>query len=245
MDVLSVPAAVLRVLDQALPFAGVAYAGLFLAIAGWHLWRGRIRLENGWSGAHRVKRYGRIERSVHAMMACSMAVAAATGLVTAFGLRPAGAGVAALHLWSGVLFVAAFGTGALLWVRDMVPNRYDRAWLRMGGMMLGQRNNPPAARFNAMQKLMFWLLAILSATLVLTGFGLSGTTQQAAVLVHATAGHAMIAVAVLHVYFRTVALEGAMDAMRSGEVDLNWAKQHHPIWAEDELWKSQHDHEQR
>ena len=32
-------------------------------------------------------------------------------------------------------------------------------------------------------------------------------------------------------------MEGAFDAMGSGEVDLNWAREHHILWVEDEMKK--------
>jgi formate dehydrogenase subunit gamma len=28
-------------------------------------------------------------------------------------------------------------------------------------------------------------------------------------------------------------MEGAFDAMGTGEVDVNWAREHHPLWAEE------------
>jgi len=30
-------------------------------------------------------------------------------------------------------------------------------------------------------------------------------------------------------------MEGAFEAMGSGEVDVNWAKEHHSLWLEEEL----------
>jgi len=33
-------------------------------------------------------------------------------------------------------------------------------------------------------------------------------------------------------------MEGAFDAMGSGEVDLQWAKEHHGLWVEEEEAKS-------
>jgi formate dehydrogenase subunit gamma len=33
-------------------------------------------------------------------------------------------------------------------------------------------------------------------------------------------------------------MEGAFDAMGSGEVDLNWAKEHHSLWVEEVQAKS-------
>jgi formate dehydrogenase subunit gamma len=47
----------------------------------------------------------------------------------------------------------------------------------------------------------------------------------------------MIAVMLAHIYIGTVGMEGASDAMTSGQVDLNWAKQHHNLWVEQEMAK--------
>jgi formate dehydrogenase subunit gamma len=40
---------------------------------------------------------------------------------------------------------------------------------------------------------------------------------------------------VAHIYIGTVGMEGAFDAMGSGEVDVNWAKEHHSLWADQVL----------
>jgi formate dehydrogenase subunit gamma len=32
-------------------------------------------------------------------------------------------------------------------------------------------------------------------------------------------------------------MDGAFDAMGTGQVDLNWAKQHHGLWVQEELAK--------
>jgi formate dehydrogenase subunit gamma len=40
-----------------------------------------------------------------------------------------------------------------------------------------------------------------------------------------------------HIYIGSVGMEGAFDAMGSGEVDLNWAKEHHSLWVADEMAK--------
>jgi formate dehydrogenase subunit gamma len=42
---------------------------------------------------------------------------------------------------------------------------------------------------------------------------------------------------IVHVYFRTLGIEGAFSAMASGRVDANWARQHHSLWAEREIRK--------
>ena len=36
-----------------------------------------------------------------------------------------------------------------------------------------------------------------------------------------------------HIYIGTLGMEGAFDAMGSGKVDLNWAREHHSVWVEE------------
>ncbi len=43
----------------------------------------------------------------------------------------------------------------------------------------------------------------------------------------------MICLIFAHIYIGTIGMEGAFDAMGSGEVDLNWAKEHHSLWVEE------------
>jgi formate dehydrogenase subunit gamma len=42
-----------------------------------------------------------------------------------------------------------------------------------------------------------------------------------------------------HIYIGTLGMEGAFEAMATGEVDSNWAKEHHDLWLEDQLAKRQ------
>jgi formate dehydrogenase subunit gamma len=37
-----------------------------------------------------------------------------------------------------------------------------------------------------------------------------------------------------HIYIGTIGMEGAFEAMGNGEVDVNWAKQHHSLWLAEE-----------
>ena len=40
------------------------------------------------------------------------------------------------------------------------------------------------------------------------------------------------------IYIGSVGMEGALDAMNSGHVDRNWAKEHHSLWVEEEDQKA-------
>jgi formate dehydrogenase subunit gamma len=39
---------------------------------------------------------------------------------------------------------------------------------------------------------------------------------------------------IAHVYIGTIGMEGAFEAMGSGTVDLNWAKEHHSLWLKEQ-----------
>jgi formate dehydrogenase subunit gamma len=37
-----------------------------------------------------------------------------------------------------------------------------------------------------------------------------------------------------HIYIGTIGMEGAFEAMGTGTVDENWAREHHALWLEEE-----------
>ncbi len=54
--------------------------------------------------------------------------------------------------------------------------------------------------------------------------------MQFAQLWHAIVAFVLMAIIIAHIYIGTVGMEGAFDAMGSGEVDEAWADQHHSLW---------------
>jgi formate dehydrogenase subunit gamma len=62
--------------------------------------------------------------------------------------------------------------------------------------------------------------------------------MQYAQLWHAIVSFVLMAIIFAHIYIGTVGMEGAYDAMGSGEVEEQWAREHHSIWAEEELAKA-------
>ena len=56
--------------------------------------------------------------------------------------------------------------------------------------------------------------------------------MQYAQLWHAIVSLVLMAIIFAHIYIGTVGMEGAYDAMGSGEVEEQWAREHHSIWAE-------------
>jgi formate dehydrogenase subunit gamma len=63
------------------------------------------------------------------------------------------------------------------------------------------------------------------------------TTLQFWTIIHAVIAMLFMAAILAHIYIGTIGMEGAFDAMGTGEVDLNWAKEHHSLWVEEEKAK--------
>jgi formate dehydrogenase subunit gamma len=239
--------------ERVLPWvAGILIIGMIVALAAFYFTRGRITLEDSPQSGVKIKRFTAIERVTHWVTATSFIVLAITGLNYVFGKRllmPL-IGPDAFATWSQwakylhVTFAWPFMLGLLvmvvLWIKDNIPDRYDIEWLRQFGGFLSNRH-PPARRFNAGQKLVFWSVVI--GGLVLVGSGLvllfpiwsvDINGIQLAQYVHATAGAVMTAIIIAHIYIGTLGMEGAYQAMGTGEVDLAWAKAHHRVWVEEE-----------
>jgi formate dehydrogenase subunit gamma len=175
---------------------------------------------------------------------------ALTGLIILYGdalLRPwlganAYAELARTSAWLHVTFAVPFFIGVLvmivLWIGQNIPERIDWQWLKRGGGFVSDRQeNPPARKFNAGQKLVFWGVVLGGLFLTATGIGLmfpffwSGYTgMQFAQAMHAAVGLLMIGLIIGHIYIGTVGMQGAFEAMWSGHVDRNWAKEHHSLW---------------
>ncbi len=242
--------------ETTLPWiGGIAIIGMLVVLAVFYLWRGRIRVRSGFSGVA-ILRFAAFERFVHWLTAVSFVILALTGLNITFGkwvLLPlmGNQAFSALTIWGKYahnFFAWPFMLGVILifiiWIKDNLPNKVDANWLRKGGGLLGG-GDPPAERFNAGQKIIFWAAVLGGVVLSLSGLTLLFPFSVAAIdgmqtadLVHAVLAQLMIAVFLAHIYIGTLGMEGAFDAMGTGEVDLNWAKQHHDLWLEEEQAKA-------
>ncbi len=54
--------------------------------------------------------------------------------------------------------------------------------------------------------------------------------MQLSTLWHSIVAFGMMALIIAHIYIGSVGMQGAFDAMGSGQVDVNWAKEHHDLW---------------
>lgn len=233
-----------------LPLAtGVGVLGTLLIIALFYLVRGTVRIDGGRSGTT-INRFNAFERFTHWMTATSFIVLGLSGLNISVGryllLPVIGADAFSTvaqfgkfaHNYVAFPFMAGIVLMFLIWVKDNIPHPRDIVWLLKGGGLIGYWS-VPAGRFNGGQKLIFWSVVlggvVLSASGLLKLFPFAVTDiggMQLADVVHALAGLVLIAIIIAHIYIGSLGMEGAFDAMGTGTVDLNWAKEHHSVWVE-------------
>lgn len=256
-------------------WGGWALLGTIGLLGLFFLLRGRVRIEGGTTGTT-VTRFAGFERFTHWMTAGSFILLGLTGLATLFGrmfIAPLlGKEVnATLLVWSKLIHNNvswAFMLGVILmfvlWVWHNIPNKLDLIWFKQAGGIIG-KNHPPAKKFNAGQKIIFWSVVVFGFSISLSGLsllfpfelplfaktfgiinelGLPGWVgmgplptnlapqeeMQLAQAWHGIVAFLFMAIILAHIYIGSVGMEGAFAAMGSGQVDENWAEQHHSIW---------------
>lgn len=252
--------------------------GTLGVLALFFLIRGRIRIEGEKTG-RKIERFKAIERFGHWLLAGSFILLGITGLISLFGRKvlipvfghDAFSVVAVASKWVHNNVSWAFMLGLIMifvmWVLHNLPHRSDINWLLKGGGIFS-KGHPPAKKFNAGQKLIFWSVIVLGTSISISGLALlfpfeinmfaatfaklnslgisevlglgqlretlaQHEEMQYAQLWHAIVSFVLIAVILAHIYIGTVGMEGAYDAMGSGEVEEQWAREHHSIWVEE------------
>lgn len=254
-------------------------AGTLILLAVFFLLRGRIRLEGEWSG-RKILRFTALERFAHWLTAGAFILLAITGLISLFGRmaiipligKDSFAAIAAVNklIHDSVAWAFMLGLVMLivLWLFQNIPNRHDVIWLLKGGGMFSKGVHPPARKFNAGQKLIFWGVVVFGLSISVSGlsllfpfelplfaktFALANDTgipqwlgfgalpetmpphqeMQLAQAWHAIVAFAFIAMIFAHIYIGTLGMEGAYEAMGDGEVDEEWAREHHGLWLDE------------
>src|SRR5437899_7139208 len=230
---------------------GIAILGMLAVLVIFYLSRGMVRLESGRSG-RTIVRFTAFERFVHWVTAACFIVLAISGLNITFGrplLLPL-IGFDAFSEWSQwakyahIYLSFPFTIGVvvifLIWIAGNIPNKVDVDWLKRGGGMVGH-DHPPAYRLNAGQKAIYCIVIIGGTAVAVSGyrlmfrFYLSGIGgMKLAQIVHLIVAVLFVAAMLAHIYIGTIGMEGAFEAMGSGTVDVNWAKEHHSLWVEEE-----------
>lgn len=248
--------------NSTLPRIGaISIVGMIIALLIFLVVKGRIKVEAGLSG-QQIQRFNSVERFAHWLTATAFVTLALTGLNITYGryllLPVMGADAFTafsqwakyFHNYMSFAFVIGLVLMFVQWVVFNIPTFRDISWIAQGGGIFG-KSHPPAAKFNAGQKLVFWVTILGGLAMAVTGYAMlfpyyavpsvvpgnltTYTTTidglQTMSWLHGLIGVLMIAMIVGHIYIGTVGMQGAFWSMGSGKVDVNWAKQHHSVWA--------------
>src|SRR5947209_13038170 len=232
----------------------IVILGTLAGLAAAYLLLGRIRISAGRSG-RKVLRFKAVERFAHWLTAVSFVILGITGLNITFGkhlLLPligydafsvVSEAAKYAHNFTSFAFVIGLAFIVAIFIKDNIPDKTDIEWFRQGGGFIKSKH-APARRFNAGEKLVFWgalgagMLVAVSGYLLLFPFYVTDIAgMQIAQVVHAVIAVLFVALILGHIYIGTLGMEGAFEAMWTGEVDLNWAKEHHDLWLEGLLAK--------
>jgi formate dehydrogenase subunit gamma len=236
-------------MEQLLPYGGYALVGMVVLLGIFYLTRGRIPIEAGTSDK-RLFRYTVYERTIHWFIVSLFLFMAFTGLILLFG-RPLLIPITGSELFSllasaskeghnlfGPVFLLALLLMFFRFVRRNIYERGDLTWLLKGGGIVG-KTHLPSNFFNMGEKTFFWMLILIGAVIVASGlllvfpvFGQGRAIMELSHVAHGIGALVMITAVLGHIYIGTIGMEGAIDNMKSGYCDLNWAMEHHSNWAE-------------
>ncbi|HEY2819337.1 MAG TPA: formate dehydrogenase subunit gamma [Casimicrobiaceae bacterium] len=199
-----------------------------------------------------IERFHPLDRYAHWLLAITWVTLAITGLILSLGktvLLPLigytlfswlAMASKALHNFVGPVLIVAIPFLFVRFIRDNGIGIDDFKWfINIMGYFKGHEY--PSGKFNAGEKLVFWVvLVVLSTILVITGlllvfpnFNQTRGTMQIANVIHVSAAYVAIALACVHIYLGTIGMTEAYRAMRYGYVTESWAKHHHLRWYED------------
>ena len=239
------------------PYGGALLLISLAALAILYFARGPLGHEPAvGGGGRRIERFTPFERAAHWANAIAFVLLAISGIVMGFGkffLLPVMGQtlfgyftyiLKNVHNFAGPLFAVSLVIIIVTFFKDELPRRGDLRWLLNPGAVLGRnREEPPSHRFNAGEKVVFWLAVVVLGVIVV-GSGLvldklvpnvpyERATMQVSHMIHISAAVLMMCLTALHIYLGTVGMRGAYRAMREGYVDEAWAQEHHRYWYED------------
>ncbi|MBI3528521.1 MAG: formate dehydrogenase subunit gamma [Betaproteobacteria bacterium] len=194
-----------------------------------------------------VQRYSDSERVNHWIVAIAFILAGLSGLSMFHpalfwlsNLFGGGPWTRILHPFIGVVMFAAFLSMMLrFWNYNKIEDR-DWRWLKQWRDVVNNREDklPEVGRYNAGQKVLFWLMVICTVTLFVTGvlfwrpwfadyFPI--TLVRLATLLHSAAATVLIIGIIVHIY-AAIWIKGSIRAMMRGTVSAKWAAKHHRAW---------------
>jgi formate dehydrogenase subunit gamma len=194
-----------------------------------------------------IVRYAPATRINHWIVAISFVLLALSGLALFHpamfwltNLFGGGTWTRILHPFIGIVMIVAFFLlGAKMWSDNRMTPR-DRQWLKRFRDVAENReeNVPEVGRYNAGQKLIYWVIVVCLPLLLLSGIVIWRSyfaeyfpieLIRLGALVHAFFAFVLIVAIVIHIY-AAIWVRGSVRAMTRGTVSYGWAWKHHRLW---------------
>ncbi|MEX3815198.1 formate dehydrogenase subunit gamma [Paraburkholderia sp. BR13439] len=198
-------------------------------------------------GNRLIVRYTPNERTNHWITAICFILLALSGLAMfhpamAFLYFVLGGGqwTRILHPFIGCVMFISFLILALRFWHHNYLDQADIQWMKQYRDVLNNREErlPAIGRYNAGQKLLFFVMVICMLLLLLSGiviwrryFSLYFPIDliRLSAVVHAVTAFLLIVGIIVHVY-AALWVKGSVGAMTRGTVTYGWARKHHPNW---------------
>jgi formate dehydrogenase subunit gamma len=229
-------------------WGGIIFALTVCGLAVFHMLRGTMG-DPGRPGERVIERFSPMDRYAHWFVAIVWVALAISGLILSLGkavLLPLigytlfswlATLAKTLHNFAGPLLIIGVPWLFVRFLRDNGLSGEDVRWFaNIMGYFKGHEY--PSERFNAGEKIVFWLVLVVGSTILIVSglillfpnFDQTRSTMQVANIVHAVVAYLSIALACVHIYLGTIGLQGAYRAMRDGDVRESWAEHHHLRW---------------
>lgn len=206
-----------------------------------------MKPEENLAHANLIVRYSANERTNHWITAITFVLLALSGLAlfhpSMFWLTSifgGGQWTRILHPFVGVVMFVSFLILVLRFWHHNVLDSSDLQWLKQIDDVLAKREDklPEIGRYNAGQKLLFFVMVACMILLLLSGiviwrryfsFFFPITLIRLAAVIHAATAFVLIVGIIVHIY-AALWVKGSIRAMTRGTVTLGWARKHHPRW---------------
>jgi len=200
----------------------------------------------------KIHAFSLYSRTIHQIAAVSFIVVVPTGFVIVFGSFFGGGTFVALCKNLHGIFTIPFAIVVipmfLMWVKESIFNFDDVKWMMILGGYLSKEKKPiPAGKFNAGQKMWYWIATIGGMVMVITGAvmffldfdiamvrNMTGLSQidllRVMAILHNVVGFAVVALFITHVYMSMFAIKGAVHSILDGHMEEEEVKILHSSW---------------
>ena len=177
------------------------------------------------------------ERILHGVVVVSFVLLFLSGMFITFGKNLGGGTgtlvLRTLHEYSGFVYGPAFVIIVVMWFKEALFRSYDMAWFAKFGGYLGYKGTIVSGKFNAGQKMYFWVMAVTGVLHIWTGYSLifelgGMSDRRFYVVLHFLSTIPMALMFLVHLYMTTLGTKGTLMSMINGQLSRKAAQQFHP-----------------